>query len=66
MQKKRKKSGPKLLSPYTKEIENLIKKTYLQLSEKDRRTYAAIEVLKLPRGGLHTLQSLLAAFETLS
>ena len=52
MQKKRKKPGSKLLSPYTKEIENLIKNTYLQLSEKDRRTYAAIEALKLSRGGI--------------
>ena len=52
MQKKRKKSGPKLLSPYTKQVENLIKNTYLQLSEKDRRRYAAIEALKLPRGGI--------------
>ena len=52
MQKKRKKTGPKLLSPYTQQIENLIKNTYLQLSEKDRRTYAAIEALKLPRGGI--------------
>ncbi len=52
MQKKRKKTGPKLLSPYTQEIENLIKNTYLQLSEKDRRRYAAIEALKLPRGGI--------------
>ena len=32
MQKKRKKTGPKLLSPYTQEIETLIKNTYLQLS----------------------------------
>ena len=52
MQKKRKKPGSKLLSPYTKETENLIKNTYLQLSEKDRRRYAAIEALKLPRGGI--------------
>ena len=52
MRKKRKKPGPKLLSPYTPEIENLIKSTYSQLSEKDRRTYAAIEALKLPRGGI--------------
>ena len=52
MQKKRKKPGPKLLSPYTEQIENLIKNTYLQLSEKDRRRYAAIEALKLPRGGI--------------
>ena len=46
MQKKRKKPGPKLLSPYTLQVENLIKSTYLQLSEKDRRRYAAIEALK--------------------
>ena len=59
MQKKRKKPGPKLLSPYTKEIENSIKNTYLQLSEKDRRTYAAIEALKLPRGGITYLVRLL-------
>ena len=52
MRKKRKKPGPKLLSPYTQKIENLIKSTYSQLSEKDRRTYAAIEALKLPRGGI--------------
>jgi hypothetical protein len=52
MQKKRKKPGPKLLSPYTEQIESLIKNTYLQLSEKDRRTYVAIEALKLPRGGI--------------
>ena len=32
MQKKRKKTGPKLLSPYTQEIENLIKNTYLQMA----------------------------------
>jgi len=44
-------SGPKPLSPYTVEIENFIKETYLKLSEKDRRAYAAIEALKFPRGG---------------
>ena len=59
MQKKRNKPGPKLLSPYEKEIENLIKNTYLQLSEKDRRTYAAIEAVKLPRGGIAYLVRLL-------
>ena len=59
MQKKRKKPGPKLLSPYTEQIENLIKDTYLQLSEKDRRAYAAVEALKLPRGGIGYLISLL-------
>lgn len=43
--------GPKPLSPYLAEIEKLIIETYLTLSEKDRRAYAAIEALKLPRGG---------------
>lgn len=52
LRKKRKKPGPKLLSPYTQQIENLIVSTYTQLSEKDRRTYAATEALKLPRGGI--------------
>ena len=45
------KPGPKLLSPYPAEIEKHIKDTYSNLSEKDRRLYAAIEALKLPRGG---------------
>lgn len=43
--------GPKPLSPYPADIENFIIATYLTLPEKDRRTYAAIEALKLPRGG---------------
>jgi predicted GNAT family acetyltransferase len=51
MKKKNIKSGPKPLSPYAAEIEKFIKETYLTLSEKDRRAYAAIEALKLPRGG---------------
>lgn len=59
IKKNSKKSGPKLLSPYTQEIENLIRSTYLQLSEKDRRKYAAIEALKLPRGGKAYLVRLL-------
>jgi len=45
------KPGPKPLSPYPAEIEKFIKDTYSKLSEKERRTYAAIEALKLPRGG---------------
>ena len=45
------KPGPKPLSPYPVEIEEFIKDTYSKLSEKERRTYAAIEALKLPRGG---------------
>lgn len=51
MMKKNIKPGPKPLSPYPVEIEKFIKDTYSKLSEKDRRTYAAIEALKLPRGG---------------
>lgn len=51
MIKKRIKPGPKPLSPYSAEIEKFIKATYFGLSEKDRRAYAAIEALKLPRGG---------------
>ncbi len=49
--KKSIKRGPKPLSPYSAEIEKYIKDTYSKLSEKDRRAYAAIEALKLPRGG---------------
>ena len=59
MKKKRKKTGPKLLSPYTQEIENSIRNTYRQLSEKDRRTYAAVEAVKLPHGGIAYLARLL-------
>ncbi len=46
------KPGPNRLSPYSVEIEEHIKNTYSNLSEKDRRAYAAIEALKLPRGGI--------------
>ena len=51
LMKKSIKPGPKPLSPYPVDIENYIKDTYSKLSEKERRTYAAIEALKLPRGG---------------
>ena len=49
--KKNIKPGPKQLLPYPAEIEKYIKDTYSNLTEKDRRMYAAIEALKLPRGG---------------
>ena len=56
------KTGPKPLSPYPVEIEYLIKDIYSTLSEKNRRVYAAIEALKLPRGERHILPiSLVAA-----
>lgn len=53
------KPGPKPLSPYPAEIEQFIKDTYSRLSEKERRTYAAIEALKLPRGGKEYIAKLL-------
>ncbi len=37
--------------PYPDSVEKLMKKVYKSLSEKERRTYAAVEVLKLPYGG---------------
>ncbi len=51
MQENKKKPGPKPFLPYTRDIENLIKETYSQLSEREKRKYAAVEALKLPRGG---------------
>jgi hypothetical protein len=59
MEKKRKKPGMKSLSPYSKEVEELIKQIYGQLSEKDRRRYAAIEALKLSRGGISYIHRIL-------
>jgi len=57
--KKSLKSGPKPLSPYPPGIEKFIKETYSKLSEKDRRTYAAVEALKLPKGGMAYIIELL-------
>ena len=57
--KKNIKPGPKQLLPYPAEIEKYIKETYSNLSEKDRRVYAAIEALKLPRGGKAYIMRLL-------
>jgi len=51
MSQKRKKPGPDKISPYTEEIEQYIRDTYEQLSEKERRKYAAVEALKIPEGG---------------
>ena len=44
---------------YDKTIEDLMRLHYTRLSEKDRRQYAAIEVLKLPYGGQTYLSNLL-------
>ena len=59
MTNKNLKSGPKPFSAYPSEIEKFIKGTYSKLSEKDRRSYAAVEALKLPRGGKSYLADLL-------
>jgi len=59
MMKKHLKSGPKPFAAYPAEIEKFIKETYAKLSEKDRRRYAAIEALKLPRGGKSYVAGLL-------
>ena len=59
MKKQRNHPGPKPLEPYSQDIETLIKTTYCQLSENDRRKYAAIEALKLPRGGKAYISGLL-------
>jgi len=59
MQEKMKKPGPQFLSPYSIDMENLIRETYSQLSELEKRTYAAVESLKLPRGGISYISKLL-------
>ena len=40
------------MQPYLPEVEQQMERFYHSLSEKDRRRYAAVEVLKLGRGGL--------------
>lgn len=59
MTKENLKSGPKPFPAYPSKIEQFIKETYSKLSEKDRRIYAAVEVLKLPRGGKSYMAGLL-------
>lgn len=45
---------------YDKTIEDLMCLHHSRLSEKDRRQYVAIEVLKLPKGGQTYLSNLLS------
>jgi hypothetical protein len=59
MQKIKEKPGPKLFSPYSSDMEIFIQETYSQLSELEKRTYAAVEALKLPRGGISYISKLL-------
>jgi hypothetical protein len=47
-----KKAGICRVTGYTKDIELKMRRLFATLSEKDRRRYAAIEVLKLEHGGL--------------
>lgn len=59
MKHQNKKFGPKPLTPYPPEVERFIKETYSRLSEKEKRAYAAVEALKLPRGGKAYIMELL-------
>ena len=43
---------------YHKEIERLMKDLHANLSEKDKRHYAAIEAVKLPHGGIKYMSNL--------
>jgi hypothetical protein len=54
------KVGMHRVTGYTKDIELKMRRLFATLSEKDRRRYAAIEVLKLPRGGLEHISALFA------
>ena len=44
--------------PYDKEVEKLMKRTYNQFSEKEKRNYAAIEAIKLGHGGIKYISEL--------
>jgi Rhodopirellula transposase DDE domain len=47
------------MPPYPVEVEQQMQRFYHSLSEKDRRRYAAVEALKLDRGGLTYISQLL-------
>ena len=47
-----------LHSPYTEEVENRMVSLYKSLSEKEKRRYAYVEMLKLSHGGLHYICNL--------
>lgn len=44
---------------YRKEVEQFMKQLYNSLSEKDRRSYAAVETAKLDHGGIEYISNLL-------
>ena len=53
-----------MLSPYIKQAELLMVVHYSHLSERDRRHYAAIEAVKLGRGGTSYISKLLGISRT--
>lgn len=53
-----------MISPYSDATEQLILLHYNHLSEKDRRHYAAIEAIKLGRGGATYISKLLGVSRT--
>jgi hypothetical protein len=53
-----------MMSPYTKQTESLMVLHYSHLSERDRRHYAAIEAIKLGRGGTSYISKLLGISRT--
>jgi hypothetical protein len=48
-----------MIEPYPVKIEMLMQLHYSSLSEKDRRRYAALESLKLDRGGVAYISAVL-------
>ena len=52
------------MKPFPPETEELIKKYYTTLNEKDRRRYAAIEAIKLGHGGVTYIANLLNCSRT--
>jgi hypothetical protein len=53
-----------MISPYIKQTELLMVVHYGHLSERDRRHYAAIEAVKLGRGGTSYISKLLGISRT--
>jgi hypothetical protein len=53
-----------MISPYNKQTELLMVLHYRHLSERDRRHYAAIEAVKLGRGGVSYISKLLGISRT--
>jgi predicted transcriptional regulator len=53
-----------MINPYSKQTETLILLHYRHLSEKDRRHYAAIEAVKLGRGGISYISKILGVSRT--